>query len=82
MTRSQRNFKPCLYPSLCADCDGIPASVAVHLMSGATFEYPGVSGIDLTADEIVLRPDGEPIRFKRSDVLYAGCAHGLPPSVN
>jgi hypothetical protein len=82
MNQAQRNFKPCLYPSLCADCDGIPASVVVHLVSGEKHEYPGVLGIDLTAGEIILRPKvGEKVRFPRESVLYAGCGRGLPPLV-
>jgi hypothetical protein len=82
MKTVKRNFKPCLYPSLCADCDGIPASVAVHLVSGEKLEYTAVQGIDLTAREIVLRPEaGEPIRFSRDRVLYAGCGRATPPMV-
>jgi hypothetical protein len=80
MTQPQRNFEPCLYPSLCGGCNGIPASVVVHLISGETFEFPRVLGIDLTSNEIVLRPAvGEPMRFERNNVLYAGCGQVVPP---
>jgi len=80
MNKAQHNFKPCLYPALCADCEGIPGSVVVHLFSGETFEYSGVLGIDLTAGEIILRPAvGDPVHFPRDRVVYACCGRGFPP---
>ena len=82
MNQTHRNFEPCLYPALCEDCQGIPASVVVHLVSGEKFEYAAVQGIDLTAGEIILRPpEGEPIRFARNSVVYAGCGRVPPPVV-
>ena len=83
MEKFYRPFEPCLYPSLCADCKGVPEGVDVHLASGEQLQFRDITGIELTAEEIVLhKPDGETRRFPRREVVYAGCARVSPAPFN
>jgi hypothetical protein len=78
-----RPFKPCIYPSVCDDCDGLPEGVAVYLRSGERLEFNAIDGIELTGEEIVLHAaTGESTRFPREDVVYAGCSRVLPPPLS
>lgn len=82
METTYRPFVPCLYPSLCKDCEGVPEGVNVHLVSGERLEFSDIAGIELTAGEIVLHAKGgTEHRFARRDVVYAGCARVPPPVV-
>lgn len=80
MKADNSGARPCIYVSLCGDCSGQPEAIRVHLLSGDSFEIAKVVDVQLTEDEIVLRPaDGPVARFPRKDVYYAGCARCLPP---
>jgi len=80
MEEHYRPFKPCMYPSICADCDGLPEGVTVHFFSGKRLEVHGIAGIELTAEEIVLHPrEGDLLGFFRREVFYAGCSRVPPP---
>ena len=71
---------PCICVAACGDCVGFPDAIAVHFQSGEVLQVEHVAHVQVTQDQITLRPaNGPDLAFPRSDVYYAGCARCLPP---
>jgi hypothetical protein len=58
-----------------------PQTVFVHLCSGKVKEVEGVTEVEVTQAQVILRRgDEQPATFLRQDVYFACCEEGEQPS--
>ena len=75
--------KPPTADLACPDCSDVwegPQTFFVHFCSGKVQEVEGVTEVEVTQTEVILRRgDDQPATFHRQDVYFACCEAGEQP---